>query len=165
MIPSVLSYNIYTMRYLLVILLFAPCFTISKAQDLPNIVVFLVDDMGLMDSSVPFITDGKGNPVKHALNDWYQTPNMQRLADQGIRFSNFYAHTVCSPTRASIMTGQNSARHRTTNWIKPDENNKGEYGPDQWNWKGLNDSTVTLPGILQHAGYSTIHCRTEASGV
>jgi len=145
------------MRYLLVILFFASCFTFSKARDLPNIIVFLVDDMGLMDSSVPFITDGKGNPLKQALNDWYHTPGMQRLADQGIRFSNFYSHTVCSPTRASLMTGQNSARHRTTNWIRPDENNKGEYGPDQWNWKGLSDTTVTLPSILQRAGYNTIH--------
>jgi len=55
----------------------------------PNIVVFLVDDMGVMDTSVPFLTDDDGKPVRHPLNDWYRTPNMERLADKGIRFNNF----------------------------------------------------------------------------
>ena len=48
------------------------------AQERPNIIVFLVDDMGLMDTSLPFLTDAEGNPVRHPLNDWYQTPNMER---------------------------------------------------------------------------------------
>lgn len=39
----------------------------------PNIIVFLVDDMGLMDTSVPFLTDSVGRPVRHALNSWYRT--------------------------------------------------------------------------------------------
>ena len=54
------------------------------AQERPNIIVFLVDDMGLMDTSVPFIADESGQPVRHPLNDWYHTPNMERLAKQGI---------------------------------------------------------------------------------
>ena len=87
------------------------------AQDRPNIVVFLVDDMGLMDTSLPFLTDENGNAERYPLNDWYRTPNMERMARQGIRFSTFYAQSVSSPSRASIMTGQNAARHRTTNWI------------------------------------------------
>ena len=57
----------------------------------PNVIVFLVDDMGLMDTSLPFLTDEAGNPVRYPLNDWYQTPNMERMARQGIRFSTFYA--------------------------------------------------------------------------
>ena len=77
----------------------------------------LVDDMGLMDTSVPMLADKDGKPERHPLNDWYRTPNMERLAKQGIRFSQFYAQSVCSPTRASIMTGQNSARHRVTQFI------------------------------------------------
>lgn len=85
----------------------------------PNIVLFLVDDMGLMDTSAPMLTDGNGDPQRHPLNDWYRTPGMERLAKQGVRFSNFYAHNVCSPTRISIMSGQNAARHRATNWISP----------------------------------------------
>lgn len=78
------------------------------AQERPNIIVFLVDDMGLMDTSVPFIADESGQPVRHPLNDWYHTPNMERLAKQGICFSTFYAQSVSSPSRASIMTGQNA---------------------------------------------------------
>ena len=61
------------------------------AQERPNIIVFLVDDMGLMDTSLPFLTDAEGNPVRYPLNDWYQTPNMERMARQGIRCSIFYS--------------------------------------------------------------------------
>jgi arylsulfatase A-like enzyme len=75
------------------------------AADKPNIIVFLVDDMGLMDTSVPFLTNDAGEPVVHPLNEWYRTPNMARLAAQGTRFSTFYAQSVCSPTRATVMTG------------------------------------------------------------
>ena len=123
----------------------------------PNIVVFLVDDMGVMDTSVPFLTDDAGQPKRYALNDYYRTPNMERLASYGIRFNNFCAMSVCSPTRISIMTGQNAARHRATNWINPWKNNAGPQGPPGWNWQGLNESSVTLPGLLRKAGYSTIH--------
>ncbi len=123
----------------------------------PNIVVFLVDDMGVMDTSVPFLTDDEGRPKRYPLNDYYRTPSMDRLARQGIRFSDFYAMSVCSPTRVSIMTGQNAARHRTTNWINPDRDNAGPQGAPQWNWQGLKPGDVTLPGLLQAAGYRTIH--------
>ena len=123
----------------------------------PNIILFLIDDMGLMDTSVPFIVDAKGQPVKHSLNGFYRTPNMERLAAAGTRFTQFYAHSVCSPTRASIMTGQNSARHRSTNWIKPQSNNRGNFGPAEWNWTGLDKTSITLPRLLQGAGYKTIH--------
>ncbi len=127
------------------------------AAEKPNIVIFLVDDMGLMDTSVPMLVDADGNPKRYPLNDWYRTPNMERLAEQGIRFTDFYAHSVCSPTRVSIMTGQNSARHRTTNWIHPGMNNRGANGPPEWNWSGLKKKDVTLPGMLHGAGYKTIH--------
>ncbi|QDU37485.1 Arylsulfatase precursor [Maioricimonas rarisocia] len=128
------------------------------AQDRPSIVVFLVDDMGLMDTSVPFLTDADGKPKSHPLNEFYRTPNMERLAGQGIRFSNFYAMSVCSPTRVSIMTGQTSARHRTTNWIRPESNNAGPYGAQDWQWRGVTPGHLTLPELLQEVGYRTIHC-------
>ena len=127
------------------------------AEERPNVIVFLVDDMGLMDTSLPFLTDKEGNPVRYPLNDWYRTPNMERMARQGIRFSTFYAQSVSSPSRASLMTGQNAARHRVTNWINTGRNNKGTYGPDNWNWEGLNRNTPTLPKMLQKEGYRTIH--------
>ncbi|MBJ6369389.1 sulfatase-like hydrolase/transferase [Snuella sedimenti] len=150
------------LNFLVFIFLSAMCATscddVSKESTLlPNIIVFLVDDMGLMDTSVPFLTDTNGNPVKHPLNDYYKTPNMEMLAKQGIRFTNFYAHSVCSPTRTSILTGQNSARHKVTNWIKSEENNRTKFGPKDWNWKGLTKESVTLPRILQQEGYRTIH--------
>ena len=122
----------------------------------PNIIVFLVDDMGVMDTSVPMLTDEQGKPKRYPLNDWYRTPGMERLAANGIRFSQFYAQSVCSPTRASILTGQNATRHRTTTWIRPEGNNRGENGPREWNWTGLKKGDVTLPLALQGAGYRTI---------
>lgn len=123
----------------------------------PNIILFLVDDMGLMDTSVPMLTDENGRPKKHPLNNWYRTPNMEKLAQKGIRFSNFYAHSVCSPTRCSIMTGQNSARHGSTTWIRPSRNNKGKFGPPDWDWTGLTKEDLTLPKLLKQEGYRTIH--------
>ena len=51
--------------------------------------------------------------TRHNTGFWF----VDRLAARGIRFNDFSAMSVCSPTRISIMTGQNAARHRTTNWI------------------------------------------------
>ena len=127
------------------------------AQDRPNIILFLVDDMGVMDTSVPFLTDANGQVQTHPLNEWYHTPNMERLAQQGIRFSTFYAQSVSSPSRTSIMTGQNAARHCTTNWINSESNNRTTFGPHEWNWEGLNGSIPVYPKLLQEAGYRTIH--------
>jgi arylsulfatase A-like enzyme len=139
---------------LLISLIVAP----AQSENIrPNIVVFLVDDMGVMDTSLPFLTDSKGNPKRYPLNDHYRTPNMERLAEQGIRFNQFYAMSVCSPTRISIMTGQNAARHAATNWIRPESNNAGPQGPPDWNWEGLNKKDITLPGLLRQEGYRTIH--------
>jgi arylsulfatase A-like enzyme len=123
----------------------------------PNIVVFLVDDMGVMDTSLPFLTDEHGQAKRYPLNDYYRTPNMERLAKRGIRFNNFCAMSVCSPSRISIMTGQNAARHHATNWIHPDQNNAGPLGPPDWNWLGLKKQSVTLPRLLAASGYRTIH--------
>ena len=119
----------------------------------PNVILFLVDDMGLMDTSVPMLADQNSKPKRHPLNDWYRTPSMERLAKQGIRFSHFYAQSVCSPTRASIMTGQNSARHRVTQFISPEKRNAGPKG---WRWEGLTSKDVTLPAQLRKEGYHTI---------
>ncbi len=138
------------------VLLLLPCSPIGAAER-PNVVVFLVDDMGVMDTSVPFLTGADGQPKRYPLNEYYRTPNMDRLAADGIRFNNFYAMSVCSPTRICIMTGQNAARHRTTNWINPDRDNAGPEGPPEWDWKGLSGDDVTLPRLMQADGYRTIH--------
>lgn len=127
------------------------------AQERPNIILFLVDDMGVMDTSLPFMIDSLGNPVRYSLNDWYHTPNMEKLAEHGVRFSTFYAQSVSSPSRTSIMTGQDAARHHTTNWINSESNNRDQYGPYEWNWQGLKTDDFTLPRLLKEAGYKTIH--------
>ena len=129
----------------------------SAAERAPNIVLMLVDDMGMMDTSLPFLTDEAGRAKRYPLNEYYRTPNMERLAKTGVRFNNFYAMSVCSPTRCTIMTGQNAARHRTTNWINPDKDNAGPQGPKDWNWQGLKKESVTLARVLQSQGYRTIH--------
>ena len=76
----------------------------------PNIVLFLVDDMGWQDTSVPF------HECRTPLNDRYRTPNMERLAGMGVRFTAAYACAVSSPSRCSLLSGMNAARHRVTNW-------------------------------------------------
>ena len=124
-----------------------------SSKQKPNIILFLVDDMGLMDTSVPMLTNKEGKPQKHPLNDWYRTPNMERLAKPGVRFSPFYAHSGSSRTRASLMTGQNSARHRVTQFISPESKNAG---PEDWKWEGLTSKDTTLPSILRSNGYHTI---------
>jgi arylsulfatase A-like enzyme len=129
----------------------------ATAAERPNLLVFLVDDMGLMDTSVPFLADPDGKPEVHPLNQLYRTPSMERLAKNGIRFETFYANSVCSPTRVSIMTGRSSARHHTTQWIRSEGNNRGPLGPPDWQWKGITKNDQTLPGLLKGAGYRTIY--------
>lgn len=136
------------------------------AENRPNIIFFLVDDMGWQETSVPFHTE------RTTLNNIYHTPNMERLAERGMKFTQAYACPLSSPTRISIMTGQNAMRHRVTNWTlfkdaSPDAYYKSDLikVPD-WNVNGMAcepgvEHTVyvkeTLPSILREAGYRTIH--------
>ncbi|MCX6224243.1 MAG: sulfatase [Bacteroidia bacterium] len=130
----------------------------------PNIILFLVDDMGWQDTSVPFWTQ------RTPFNERYRTPNMERLAKQGIKFTQAYACTVSSPSRISLLTGMNAARHRVTNWtLQPDGSQESKHPtldlPD-WNVGGVSQDPLTLrtvyatplPRILQDHGYFTIHC-------
>ncbi len=139
------------------------------AQDKPNIIFFLVDDMGWQETSVPFWTE------ETALNRRYNTPNMERLAELGVKFTDAYACAISSPSRASLMSGMNAARHRVTNWTlqydtKTDASSSTLTLPD-WNYNGIQPDTVTseynlknttlvtpFTKILQENGYHTIHC-------
>ena len=123
----------------------------------PNVLIFLVDDMGVMDSSVPFLSGENGRPKMHPLNQAYRTPQLERLAKMGTRFEQFYANSVCSPSRVSLMTGQSSARHHVTQWIDPARKNSGARGPQDWRWEGVTKDLWTLPRMLQQEGYRTIH--------
>ena len=129
----------------------------------PNIIMFMVDDMGWQDTSVPFWKE------KTAFNEIYQTPNMERLAQEGMKFTQGYATPVCTPTRVSLISGMNAARHRVTNWTL--RRNKFMVNPPKglempkWNLNGaqptdsieLATHITPLPQILKDNGYYTIH--------
>ena len=131
----------------------------------PNIIVFLMDDLGWQDASVPFHTEIT------PFNRRYHTPNLERLAADGVKFTQAYAHCVCTPSRVSLMTGLNPARHRVTNWtweknqIKRSEQDHTDLVFPMWNVNGLSPvegyenavHAVALPMLLRRAGYRTIH--------
>ncbi|HEX5151128.1 MAG TPA: sulfatase [Parafilimonas sp.] len=139
------------------------CF-IAFAQQRPNIIIFLVDDMGWMDTSVPFYDSIM------PLNKIYHTPNMERLAAEGMKFTNAYAQPVCTPSRVSMLTGMNASRTHVTNWTSPEKDKDADepdsmFRPLNWNMNGLsnNDTTkhtvyaTTFPELLRDKGYYTIH--------
>ena len=88
----------------------AACTNGKNGSEKPNIIFFLVDDMGWVDSSVPY--DGNVYPN----NQRFNTPNMERLARQGTIFSSAYACPVSTPTRTSLLSGMNAAHTGITNW-------------------------------------------------
>ena len=133
----------------------------------PNIVLCLVDDWGVMDTSVPFSFDNYedgAQPVVRGFNTFYQTPNMEQLAADGMIFSQAYAQPVCSPTRVSLMTGLNSPAHGVTVHI----NLNGTYerpsgsavashrSPNNWRFQGMNTTETSLPRLLSEQGYRSI---------
>ncbi|MBN2652656.1 MAG: sulfatase [Spirochaetales bacterium] len=135
-------------------------FTIGAKADAQekqsNILFFLVDDMGWQDSSVEFFDQ----PTE--FNKIYRTPNMQRLANNGVVFTNAHAAAISSPTRTSIMTGENPARHRVTNWTLEPGSDTSSYHPrlmsPAWNVNGLQpENALTLAQGLKMQGYKTIH--------
>ncbi|MFT4539733.1 MAG: arylsulfatase A-like enzyme [Planctomycetota bacterium] len=127
----------------------------TEASSRPNIILFLVDDMGWQDTSVPFWEQAT------EFNAHYKTPNMERLAASGVRFTQSYSCAVCSPTRTSLMTGQNAARHRVTQWTRTGNDPSGKTerlkSPADWNVRGLQPGLPTLPHLLRDVGYRTIH--------
>jgi len=101
----------------------------------PNFVFILIDDMGWMDAGCYG-------------SSFYETPNIDRLAAEGMRFTDAYAACpVCSPTRASIMTGKYPARNNITQWIG------GPGNPAYRRHLPLDE--FTLAEALKQAGYTT----------
>jgi len=123
----------------------------------PNILLILADDLGWADTTL------------YGKTSLYETPNIERLAERGMTFSNAYAASpICSPTRASIMTGQNPARHGMTSpaahladeRFEPIAGTSGPPHQKCTNVKSatrLDPSLPTLGKILKGAGYSTAH--------
>ena len=104
----------------------------------PNIVVILGDDMGFSDIG------SFGSEIK--------TPNLDSLAREGVRFTSFYTHASCSPTRSMLLTGVDTHLNGLGNmseWTAPNQ-----MGVDGYEGN-LNDRVVTLPQLLKDTGYHT----------
>ena len=127
----------------------------TTAAEKPNIIFFLVDDMGWQETSVPFHTQVT------ELNRRYRTPNMEKLAADGVKFTQAYASAVCSPSRISALTGMNVARHGVTNWtLQRDKGPDGKHPTltlPEWPLNGFSPSSgiprtvsgTTLPQLLR----------------
>ncbi|UZD23105.1 sulfatase [Algoriphagus halophytocola] len=121
----------------------------GQTTDYPNVVFILVDDLGYHDLGVTG-------------SDFYETPHIDELASSSYQFTQGYsASPVCSPARASIMTGVTPAIHKVTDWIGAPEAEKWrDYGrhtrllPPAYNHV-LESSLLTLPEALSEAGYET----------
>lgn len=117
--------------------------------DKPNVLFILVDDYGYTDCGIMG-------------SKYYETPNVDRIAREGMIFTDGYATCqVCSPSRASILTGKFTARHGITDWI-------GAKTGEEWSKIGrgtrllppdykhvLDTSFFTLPEAMRQAGYVT----------
>jgi arylsulfatase len=104
----------------------------------PNIVLIVADDMGFADIG--------------AFGSEIATPNLDALAHAGVRFTQFYTHASCSPTRSMLLSGVDSHRNGLGNmdeWTAP--NQQGEPGYEGY----LNERVATLPELLRESGYHT----------
>ena len=139
--------------------------TVNMNPTAPNIILVLVDDMGTEDTSVDFNYNSAGSPVDRIDptsvglpaftqdNRHFRTPAMESLAAHGMKFSRAYACQVCSPTRASLQTGQNSARHGTIQYLGGGGSLHNIKSPPN---PGLKDYNRTLAEVLRDVGYRTI---------
>lgn len=124
--------------------------TALAATERPNILFLLSDDQawsGLSCQMHPDMPDSKSSFV--------QTPNISRLAEQGMRFSAAYAPApVCSPTRISLQTGRNPA---ALGWTKAAPAEQGHRLVEGENRKSIRDDEVTIGQMLKSVGYATAH--------
>lgn len=104
------------------------------AEDRPNVLILMTDDQGTLDANCFGSTD-------------LHTPNIDSLARTGVQFTQAYAHAVCCPARAALLTGRHPQRGRVNSWMQSDMHADS----------GLNMkvSEVTLAEVLKAAGYST----------
>ena len=130
------------MKKFFYILIAATMISCSSPEQ-PNILFILVDDLGWADV-------GCNNP-----ETFYETPNIDLLAGSGVRFAQAYAASpVCSPTRASIMTGKYPARLHITDWIPGhDPKDRMLLGPRDEHQVGLDE--ITMAEYLKQEGYVT----------
>ncbi len=120
------------------------CFSclLQADEKKPNFVFLLVDDLGWGD----FGCYGA---------EFYETPHIDKLAEDGILFTNAYsACTVCSPSRAAILTGRYPARLHLTDWIAGHKKPFAKLAVPDWKMK-MDHERVLLPEALKEAGYAT----------
>lgn len=132
---------IFTLLPVVIILL--SCTTCKKQKNQPNIILFLVDDLGWTD-------------VGCYGSSFYETPNIDALAESGVRFTDAYAAChVCSPTRASILTGKYPATINLTDWLP----GRREFPFQKFSNPVINQhlpyQEITIPEVLKKAGYRT----------
>jgi arylsulfatase A-like enzyme len=121
------------MRHLLYLIMFF-CFKATAQPPKPNILLILTDDLGYHDVSYYGTKD-------------IRTPQIDQLAKSGMRFDYFYANSpVCSPTRASLMTGRYPDYVGVPGLIRSNPND---------NWGYLDPSAQLMPAMLKKAGYHT----------
>ncbi|MBC7964625.1 MAG: sulfatase-like hydrolase/transferase, partial [Fuerstia sp.] len=120
--------------------------TISMAAERPNIVFMLSDDQGWGGLSVAMHPD-----VAASRGEIFHTPNLEKLAAQGMRFSAGYAPaSVCSPTRISLQTGKSPAQ---LHWTKAAPAEAGHKMIEPRQIKNIADSEITIAELLRSAGY------------
>lgn len=123
---------------------------IARAADRPNIVFMMSDDQAWNGLSVPMHPD-----LEWSKSSIVDTPNLERLAAQGMRFSAAYAPaSVCSPTRISLQTGKSSA---AMHWTKAAPAETGHRMIEPRNIRSIPASEITIGELLQSAGYATAH--------
>ena len=130
----------------LIALLLAPLTTLHAAEARkPNIILFLIDDLGWRDLGCQGST-------------FYQTPHIDQLAAEGVRFTDAYAAcAVCSPTRAAVLTGKYPARLLLTEWLPSGRwNPKAKLQSGRF-LRGLPVEEHTLAEALRDSGYRTAH--------
>jgi len=110
-----------------------------------------VDDLGINDTSIPF------TGAKTLYNQRYRTPNLEKLAAQGITFTNARSQAICVPSRASILSGQNALRHHVTGDTEPTINSRKTYEIPAGGVIEPENVQYLLPAMMKKQGYHTIH--------
>ena len=132
------------MKKITLLLITILIFSCSNENEKPNLLFILVDDLGWTD-------------VSYNKSDYYETIHIDNLSETSMLFDNAYAaSSVCSPTRASIMTGKHPARVNITDWIPGlDPKNRPLLGPVDRNELPLEETTIAE--VLRDNNYSTFY--------